>query len=341
MDTESSPHQALPSLTVVIPNYNHGHLIGDQLQAILHQSTQPLKIIIIDDASTDDSVSTIEQLIFGHQNVEFIRRKANSGSLVLVNDILEATRSTYVTFLAADDVVLPGFIEKSLRLLARHPEAALCSAVSLVRGRDSERLIPNRTAYPCTSAGFVAPMRAREVLLRSGNWYIGTTAIFRLEALKECGGFDVELKSFADEFVSYVLALRHGACFIPEVLAINRVSEGSYSASISRDEDEIDQILVRSSLRMTNDYAKLFPKELVSRINARLAFSALQSKLGNIEARVRGLVEAARPMNGRTCLLVLVQGAMRGLELLLFCVLRFHDIPRVIRSRLWCNRVPR
>ena len=48
---------------------------------------------------------------------------------------LIAVDTDYVTFLAADDMTFPGFFEKSLTLLARHPEAALCSGISYVQRR--------------------------------------------------------------------------------------------------------------------------------------------------------------------------------------------------------------
>ena len=48
------------TLSVTMTNYNHAHFIGDALDAILDQSYKPLEIIIIDDASTDDSYNIIQ-----------------------------------------------------------------------------------------------------------------------------------------------------------------------------------------------------------------------------------------------------------------------------------------
>ena len=49
-----------PTLSVGMPNYNHGHLIGRALDAIVAQSRPPDELIIVDDASTDRSLEVIE-----------------------------------------------------------------------------------------------------------------------------------------------------------------------------------------------------------------------------------------------------------------------------------------
>src|SRR6267378_6753802 len=130
-----TPPQTLPSLTVVVPNHNHGHLVGEQLRAIFSQTAQPSKILIVDDASSDDSVSVIQRLIFGRANTQLICKHTNSGVCGVINEALRLADTDCVAFLAADDVILPGLFEKSLAMLARYPEAALCSAVTLVQHR--------------------------------------------------------------------------------------------------------------------------------------------------------------------------------------------------------------
>jgi glycosyltransferase involved in cell wall biosynthesis len=51
----------LPTLSVVVPNYNHGKYLEFSLPALLRQSVQPLEIIVLDDVSTDNSVEVIRR----------------------------------------------------------------------------------------------------------------------------------------------------------------------------------------------------------------------------------------------------------------------------------------
>ncbi len=325
----------LPALTVVIPNFNHGHLIGDQLRSIFSQTVQPSKIIIIDDASTDNSVATIRSLISSRQDVELICKSANSGPVGVMNEALRLAETEFVTFLAADDMTLPGFFEKSLGLLSLHPEAAICSGVSLVQYRSRNDAVPHRVFYPSAVAAFLSAARVRELLLRLGDWMIGNTTVYRREPLLAAGGFDPELGSVADGFLSRVLALRHGACFVPEVLAIWRRIDAGYSNSTSRDDSKFTRLLIVANARMATQFKELFPDALVERSNARMLSRILAANLDNFEARVGRMLEGVPPLPGSSMLLLLVRWAKRILKFLLFCALRPYDVPRFALSRLW------
>ena len=50
-----------PTLSIVVPNYNHGHYLPECLDSILSQSWPPDELIVIDEASTDNSVAVIER----------------------------------------------------------------------------------------------------------------------------------------------------------------------------------------------------------------------------------------------------------------------------------------
>jgi len=330
----------LPSLTVVIPNFNHGHLIEDQLRSIFAQTVQPAKILVIDDASTDNSVSVIRSLISSRKNVEVICKEANSGVVRAMNDGLHVAETECIGFLAADDMILPGMFEKSLALLARHTEAALCSGVSLVHHLSGNHEVPNRAAYPCSTSAFLNPAGVRSSLLVLEDWFMGNTTIFRREPLLAAGGFDLDLGSFADGFLSRVLALRHGACFIPEPLAIWRRVDAGYASSTRRDDGGFEQIMLIANARMSTTFKDLFPSDLIARCTARMLFRVLCARLDNFEARVRELLVAVQPVALGSMFPLVIRWATRILKLLLFGMLRFRDIPRVALSKLARRRLP-
>src|SRR5882724_7160314 len=102
----------LPTLSVVVPNYNHAHYLPECLESLLQQSVEPLEIIVIDDCSTDNSVTVLEEFCRKNPRVSYCRNEKNLGVLATLNRAVQMIRGEYVIFPGADDRVLPGYFEK-------------------------------------------------------------------------------------------------------------------------------------------------------------------------------------------------------------------------------------
>ncbi len=224
----------LPTLSVIMPNYNHGRYLRSSLAAILGQSARPLEVIIYDDGSTDDSLEVIREFAAKDPIVRLVADTKRAGPNANVNRGLRAAQGDFVYLAAADDYVLPGFFEKSLALLGRNPNAKICLAdlaqFDSVTGRVRylrPRLSPR--------AEYLDPARVAELLARRRLYMYGSMALFEREALLEFGGFPPDLKWYADWFTVLVFALRYGACYIPEALPTMRMLPGSFSAAGAKD----------------------------------------------------------------------------------------------------------
>ena len=112
-----------PSLSVVVPNYNHAELLPHCLDALLAQTVQPMEIIVVDDGSTDNSVSVIEGYCQRHAHIRLLRNEKNQGVVPTVNRGVDASRGEFINFAPADDTSHPILFEKSLSLLQAHPRA--------------------------------------------------------------------------------------------------------------------------------------------------------------------------------------------------------------------------
>ena len=119
----------LPTLSVIVPNYNHGAHLPACLKALLSQSVPADEIIVIDDGSTDNSVEIIEQLARQHSIIKFYRNDQNRGVIYTFNRGVDLATSQFIAGCGADDEVMPGYFEKSLRLLAEHPEAGVSAGI--------------------------------------------------------------------------------------------------------------------------------------------------------------------------------------------------------------------
>lgn len=251
------------TLSVVLCNYNHAHYLPESLQAILDQSCRPLEVIVIDDGSTDTSVDVIEGFARKDAIVHLYRNEQNQGNLRSANRGLNLAVGEYIFFAAADDRVRPGFFEKSMEILAQYPQAGLCSALFKLIGENGEDKGWVRSPVISRTACFLPPEKVLATLTQYGFWITGPTVICRRDAvLHETGGFMPELCHHADHFVDMVVALRYGACFIPEMLATWRVLDSGYAETMFNNVELSRATFEKvTQLMRAPQYAALFTEE--------------------------------------------------------------------------------
>lgn len=243
---------SLPRLSVILPNYNHARHLPACLEAILTQSVQPLEIIIIDDASTDNSVKVIDRLVQKQPHVRFIQNEQNQGVVAGMNRGLNLARGDYVYYAAADDQVLPGLFEKSLVLLARHPQAALCCTIG--DWWEMETGFNWQVGVGMAEApAYLSPDRMVQLERHDRLFIASHTAVMRRAAILEAGGFIPELRWHCDWFAIYVASFRHGICVVPEALARFNIHASSFYKA--RDPEAHRQVLRRMlDLLVHQDY---------------------------------------------------------------------------------------
>jgi len=218
------------SLSVVIPNFNHAKWLPRSVNALLKQSEPADEIIIVDDASTDNSISVIERLAREHTSIRLIRHETNLGAVTAMTTGFAAAKSEFVFFSAADDFILPGLLQRALAALREYPQAALfCAGVVMVDPEDNILAFRPFTE-PARTARYVTPHEVSRLILTSDNWIVGPSVIYRSKRLLAIGGFDAALGSFCDGIVVRNLALLHGFYFDPEILAVCMVYPQSFSA---------------------------------------------------------------------------------------------------------------
>lgn len=322
-----------PTLSVLITNYNHALYLGETLEGILTQSYLPAEVLVIDDASTDNSVEVIHAFARGNPIVQLIRHEQNMGAVHNVNRLLGLASSDFVLFHSADDKLLPGFIEQSMTLLAQYPEAGLCSSLSLLLGGHGEDLGLFQTPIISKTSSFLPPEKALTILRRYGTWFMGNTTIYRRVALIEVGGFIPELQSFCDGFISQVIALKYGACFIPEPLAMWRRMETGYALTTIANPDVAIDIMHHTLQLMRSTYRDLFPADYVDDWQRRWLYGAssifiVSSQKAQIAGLRRLLSFPAR----------VDRAFLGGLKLLLrieYLVTKLYLFARLRRVDLW------
>jgi len=233
-----------PTLSVVLPNYNHAKFIGRALAALLGQERAADEIIVIDDGSTDDSVAVIERIAAGKPATRLLRNPKNVGVIPTLQRGLEEARGDYVYFAASDDWVFPEFFALALRRLEANPGVGLfCGEAMLVDGTSNRPFAVRPAVRPQMSAGPIDAAGVKKLLRTTDNWILTGSTVFRREYVAWAGGFDPRLGSFADGFVARKIALRYGFYFEPKIVASWVVFPNSVSRRTARELQRTKYIL--------------------------------------------------------------------------------------------------
>jgi glycosyltransferase involved in cell wall biosynthesis len=216
-------------LSAIIPNYNHGAVIGEAVRALAAQSRPPDEIIIIDDGSTDNSTALIEELGRQYPTLRLVALDKNSGAIAALNRGIAEARGEFLYMGAADDVVLPGLFERLLPILKVHPSAAFSCCECLMHDIDTNRHALRPPVNPSEHSIYLSPAAVAGATRRAENWIISNALVARRRFILEAGGLDARLGSFADGFMFRQLAFEHGCCFIPRPGVIWRVTSKGYS----------------------------------------------------------------------------------------------------------------
>lgn len=188
---ETSGTELLPLVTVVCISYNHERFLEEAIHSISKQTYPAIEVILMDDASTDNSAAMLHSLA---KKLPFpykmIIHSANKGLCKTFNEALALAQGKYVIDFAADDILLPNRIEEQVkRLEEAGSQVAICYSDALIvdeAGREKGlfskiqqvdtfwegKVFKHLFEYP-----FICP----------------PSVMFMTEILKEAGGYDKNL----------------------------------------------------------------------------------------------------------------------------------------------------
>ncbi len=230
-------------LSVVLPNFNDGKVLPRALRTLLAQEPAAQEIIVVDDGSSDDSVSIVTKFQARYPSIRLIRNETNLGIVASVKRALECATGEFLLCASSDDFVFPGLFKRALDALSENPGAAFfCASVALVDIQN--RVIGIRpVTTPRLSRGYVSPADVRRAIKGTDFWVIGTSTIYRRKLLADIGYFDPSLGSIGDVLANRLLALRHGFYFDPVVLGVYNKDPASFSGRSALSVDKSRQVL--------------------------------------------------------------------------------------------------
>lgn len=245
----------IADLSVVIANRNHARQLPRALGSVLDQSVRPREIIVLDDDSSDDSLSVLAGFARQHDCLRVVRNERHLGVPATYSRGFALATGTYILPSAADDYILPGFLEQAIAQLGRHARAGLCIAHGSCTVGDDGPLIVNDPGWsdqPC----YLSP----EATCRRVWQNLPVSAIIvRRDALVEAGAFRPELAWYSDWFAFLVIAFRFGVVYIPETLGIHVLNPGSYATNGRNGAENINILGHLLDLLTSREYADVAP----------------------------------------------------------------------------------
>ena len=212
-----------PLVSILIPNYNHSRYLDECIKSALSQTYQNTEVILLDNASTDDSVQVAATYMYDSR-FRVCRNQFNilNSNYKILADVM--AQGKYMILLCADDFIYPDFIERAVAIMEKYPDVAYVHGEKDFYTDDGIKKVYD-SFYKCS---FVAPG------IHTMPIYMVTTvahpsqAVIRCSAFKEIGGYDKEIDHMnADRTLWFYLSHKYDAAYIRDKMCGIRIGENT------------------------------------------------------------------------------------------------------------------
>ena len=182
-------------VSVIVPCYNYAHYLTDCVQSVLSQTGVDVEILIIDDASTDETGALAASLSTRDPRVQVKRHSHNAGHIATYNEGFAWATGEYTVLLSADDMLTPGALRRATDLMNAH------ASVGFTYGRPLFMRGPQAPA-PRTRTRGVKIWAGRDWLAKrcraTTNSISSPEVVLRTSLVRQLGGFRPELPHTGD-----------------------------------------------------------------------------------------------------------------------------------------------
>ena len=160
------------------------------MTSVLEQQGVDARVLVLDDCSSDDTADVGRRLAQRDERVEFRRHAANAGFIPTVNEGFDWAQGEFVVHLDADDLLLPGSLQRATAVMATHPQVGLAYGRALYAYEG--RAVP-RPSRRWSSTAVWAGRDWLELRCRSGHNCVSMpTAVMRRSTQRAVGGYRPE-----------------------------------------------------------------------------------------------------------------------------------------------------
>ena len=198
-------------VSIIVPSFNQGRFIARTLDSILAQSHRPLEIVVVDGASTDNTLDVLQDYAARHPEVRWISEQ-DQGPADAVNKGLALARGVIAGIQSSDDFYHPWALEEVVRVMREHPDCGFVYGELDAMDADDHMLGP----------GDPVPEFSWEAFFAIALCIPQSSIFFRTHLAREVGGWNG--KYFGADLDFWLkLLLRTRAIKIPRALSIWRI----------------------------------------------------------------------------------------------------------------------
>ncbi len=212
---------ARPLVSIIVPSFNQGSFIRRTLDSILTQDYRPIQVIVIDGASTDDTISILEEFS-RYPEIEWVS-ESDSGVVEAVNKGFARARGEIGAIQSSDDFYLPGAVNTGVNALIDDPDLAF--VFGDVAKIDTHGRELSRSSLPAYSL---------ESVLSLATWIPQPSTFFRLGLAKKLGGWRSQVSYAADTDLWLRMALQRPARKIDRLMAQRSMHAGQRDTQRAR-----------------------------------------------------------------------------------------------------------
>lgn len=208
------------SITIVIVNWNGGKMLAECLRSLEKQTIQPTRVLVVDNASSDDSLTGIGKLA---DNVTVLRMNTNLGFAVGNNHALAECDTEFVALLNPDAFPEPDWLERLLAAARAHPEVVAFGSRQLCHG-DPEVLDGIGDIYHMSGLAwrerYGMRQQTQDLVAREIFSPCAAAALYQRRALIDIGGFDEDFFCYLEDVdLGFRLCLTgHKAMYVPDAV---------------------------------------------------------------------------------------------------------------------------
>ena len=205
-----------PTFTIITPLYNAERYFRETFDSVIKQTFTDFEWIVVDDCSTDGSLELARSLAESEPRMTVITLEKNGGSAKARNAALDVAKGHYVTFLDADDLLDPNYLESQLEFIKDNGPIISAGYRRMAEETTTEFHVPENTTYKSILTG--NPLSCLSTVY--------DRTVFPDERLPE----DMQRH---EDFVFWVRLLKKGyvAKGNPEILATYRILKHSKNSS--------------------------------------------------------------------------------------------------------------
>ncbi len=217
-----------PLVSICVPTYNAEKTVMGTLQCILNQTYQNLEIIIVDNASTDDTLALLQK--FKDPRMKIYKNGENIGPFKTLDRCVELASGEYTAIFHADDLYLPNMIEKQVQAFRENPTIGAVFTMAKRINSRNEAIGEMNLPSELRGKGIYYFTEVFLSVLRNGNFLVCPSCMVRSKLYKELAPFDRERFGSSLDLDMWLRILeRHPVAILDERLMSRRISKESWS----------------------------------------------------------------------------------------------------------------